>query len=212
MKTLAITYIWWGMPEWERVIRARPEVVVLNPNSGPGSRKETGIINLVNELKSAGIKVIGYVHLSYGERSKDEVISEAAKYFEWYGLDGIFWDEAPTNPLIYSGKYRGVHGFARKQDKSGISVFNPGVKPGALATLMTLMPGSIWITFEGPEWFYQQSRPQPGIYKDRQAHIVYGLTQESTWQQLNKCGVGWGFATPDDLPNPYDTWPTAWYN
>lgn len=211
-KTLGITYIWYGMPDWDAVVAAKPAIVVLNPNSGPGPSQNHYWNQIVSACKKAGIKVIGYVPLNYGDRPRDIVLQEASRYFEWYNLDGIFWDEAPTNPLVYSGKYRGVHGYARKVDKTGISVFNPGANPATISTLMTQLPGSIWVTFEGPEWYYQQQMPRPSLYKSRHAHIIYGVSSPTTKALLELSGVGYGFVTNDDLPNPYDSWPIQWYN
>lgn len=209
MKTLGITYIWHGASDWDRVLLERPEVVIINPQSGPGEVKSDEWFNLVTRLKANGIKVLGYVALGYTNKPMANVIDEANKHKQWYGVDGIFWDEAPTGGAL--SYLRGVHGFARGKDKKGLSVFNPGVMPTLynLFLYMISLPGSIWATFEGSAFDYYQRQPKTAFYMDRQAHIVYdnnGLADP--YAIMSELGVGWGFVTGDTLPNPYDIWPT----
>lgn len=221
MKTLGITYIWHGMDDWNRVIADKPDTVIINPNSGPFDRllpeaerrPMPEILSLVGRLKQAGIKVLGYVPLGYTNRPIGEVIDEANRYKLWYKVDGIFWDEAPTSvsALWY---LRNVHGFARGANKRGMSVFNPGTMPTekALYTFMLSLPGSLWCTFEGTESDYYQQYPVTMFYMSRQVHIVYQCNLGVAKSLMRAAKVGYGFCTPDTLPNPFDVWPPSWYN
>lgn len=221
MKTLGITYIWHGMADWDRVIADKPDTVIINPNSGPFDRllseaerrSMLEIFALVARLKQAGIKVLGYVPLNWTNRPVAEVINEANVYKVWYNVDGIFWDEAPTSASTL-GYLRNVHGFARGKNKKGISVFNPGVMPAetTLYTFMLSLPGSLWCTFEGTESDYYQQNPKTMFYMSRQVHIVYQCNLNVAKTLMRASKVGYGFCTPDTLPNPFDTWPPAWYN
>ena len=212
-KILGVTYIWHGNPAWEQVLIDKPEMVIINPGSGPGGQKQQEIADLVRRLKAFGIKVLGYVPLSWTARPVADVIDEANRYKLWYGVDGIFWDEAPTSSGALS-YLRNVHGFARGTKKTGISVFNPGVAPPqvTLYTFMISLPGSIWVTFEGTESDYYQQQPKTMFYMDRQAHIVYAANLGVARSIMAANKVGWKFVTPDTLPNPFDTWPDRWYN
>ena len=48
-------------------------------------------------MKAAGVRVLGYVHTSYGKRPIAEVQAEIDRYDKWYKPDGIFFDEVTTD-------------------------------------------------------------------------------------------------------------------
>ena len=194
------------MSDWDRIIAERPEAVILNPESGPGQERSEDWAALVRKCQAVGIKVIGYVALGYLAKPLSVVLDEASKHKLWYNVDGIFWDETPTDAPLSS--LRALHGYARGKSKTGLSVFNPGTLPEKLYTYMVALPGSIWVTFEGSVGRYLQEVPQTKLYMSRQAHIVYdnayGLDVHLLMSALR---VGWGFVSQRGLPNPYNVWP-----
>lgn len=68
---------------------AHPELdflVVVNPNSGPGPGvlPDDNYIEALARLTAApNVKVIGYVHCSYGKRLLDELVAEVSAYRGW---------------------------------------------------------------------------------------------------------------------------------
>ena len=70
-----------------------PVIAILNPDNGVGLKKDSFIAGKINQLKSRGVKIIGYISTDYGNRDSDEVDGESDKYKLWYGVGGIFLDE-----------------------------------------------------------------------------------------------------------------------
>ena len=73
-------------------IRAR--VIVVNPHNGPGAEQDDRYRSAVRTAQRVGARVLGYVHTDYGARPAGEVAADIDRYAQWYGVDGIFLDEA----------------------------------------------------------------------------------------------------------------------
>ncbi|MDP9425298.1 MAG: spherulation-specific family 4 protein, partial [Actinomycetota bacterium] len=86
-------------PEWTQMQNDYPtvELAIVNPSSGPGEIANPAFAREVRQTQAAGLTVLGYVHTGYGERSKAAVEKDVEKYYSWYGVDGIFFDEASTD-------------------------------------------------------------------------------------------------------------------
>jgi spherulation-specific family 4 protein len=113
---------------WNELIKAKHEnsdtkiITIINPSSGPGS-EDSHWKSVVNDLQDAGIRVVGYVATSYAGRSLDSVKDDADKYFDWYGVNGIFFDEVSPNDVSYYKSLRHhVEGHSGTQDV----ILNPG--------------------------------------------------------------------------------------
>lgn len=85
-------YIYPFPTAWEPLYVAadsHPELdflVVVNPNSGPGPGvlPDANYIEALARLTAApNVKVIGYVHCSYGKRLLDELVAEVSAYRGW---------------------------------------------------------------------------------------------------------------------------------
>ncbi|KAI3391442.1 hypothetical protein diail_7350 [Diaporthe ilicicola] len=78
-------------------VDSHPELdflVVVNPGSGPGPGilPDANYIEVLARLTAApNVKVIGYVHCSYGNRLLDDLVAETIV------VDGIFFDEVPSS-------------------------------------------------------------------------------------------------------------------
>lgn len=90
-------------------------LVVVNPNSGPGHDilPDANYVEALARLTAApNVKVIGYVHCSYGKRLLDELVAEVSAYRGWTHaserredgkaivVDGIFFDEVPSSTVF----------------------------------------------------------------------------------------------------------------
>ncbi|KAK7705641.1 hypothetical protein SLS64_008010 [Diaporthe eres] len=114
-------YIYPFPTAWEPLYVAadsHPELdflVVVNPNNGPGPDilPDANYIEALARLTAApNVKVIGYVHCSYGKRLLDELVAEVSAYRGWTHaserredgktivVDGIFFDEVPSSTVF----------------------------------------------------------------------------------------------------------------
>ena len=87
---------------WASLIKIRqsypsvPIIAVINPNNGVGSSKDSNYISGIKSLQNSGIVVLGYVYTGYGSRSASLVEAQMKNYKNWYGVNGIFFDEMST--------------------------------------------------------------------------------------------------------------------
>jgi hypothetical protein len=197
---------------WQSLIKAVPKVrdVIINPDSGPGTAVSQPYVQLVKTLRDAGIEVLGYVSTQYGARDPALVNGEIARWREWYGVDDIFFDEAPADAAgvsAYSAYAATVH------DGGGLVVLNPGLMPDrayfefadAIVTFESPVSG-YFTTKEPPEWLRSQTRTEVW-------HIVSGAPQNRLAEVVDRArehGVDHIYVTDDAEPNPYDTLPSYW--
>ncbi len=71
---------------WAQIIQAKnahpsvPIVVIINPNSGPGTSSNADYATGISQMQASGITVLGYVYTSYGTRSIASVEADINSY------------------------------------------------------------------------------------------------------------------------------------
>jgi len=186
---------------------SRPRLVVVNPQSGPGAKEDAECRRAVRTAQRAGARVLGYVPTDYAARPAADVMADVDRYAAWYGVDGVFLDEAShlSAQLPYYAQV------SRHIRASGgrVVVLNPGVVPAqgyfGLADVV--------VTFEGPYENYAGAvermpdwvRAQP---PDRVAHLVYGASREQALSAVrNLDGAGYLYVTSGSMPDPWRALP-----
>ena len=123
-------------------------LIVINPASGPGHAPHTPYREAVAAARDSGAQVVGYVPTGYGARDPAAVEADIDRYREWYGVNGVFLDEAAHDEALLS-HYRALSLHAREAGV-GLVVLNPGVVPAEgyfdLADVV--------VTYEGPATAY----------------------------------------------------------
>ena len=84
---------------------SRPRLLVINPANGPGAEAAPAYRAAVRTAQRAGARVLGYVHTTYGARPAADVMADIDRYTSWYGVDGIFLDEAAHDVAASCGYY-----------------------------------------------------------------------------------------------------------
>lgn len=116
--------------DWNTLISAANQtslIAIMNPNSGPGTSVDQNYVNNVNSINSAGGKVVGYVHTSYGARALADAEKDVDNFFAWYNIKGIFLDEmAATASSANLSYYKALAAYIRGKSASAIIVGNPG--------------------------------------------------------------------------------------
>ncbi|RZI95360.1 MAG: hypothetical protein EOP39_29695, partial [Rubrivivax sp.] len=156
-----------SLNEWHQLTWAAQQgadvTAIMNPGNGPGAASNSDYVTSVNAFRAAGGKVIGYVYTCYGvnhctsevppTRSTSEVLADAQKYANWYGVDGVFLDEVATQPSALPF-YQTVSDSLRAAHPDWRIVGNPGVAPSAgylpLANTMMSFEGSYASFINGP--------------------------------------------------------------
>lgn len=203
---------------WTQLLNAAPTVgiAIINPNSGPGTVLDVNYRDQVLRARAQGVKILGYVHTTYGHRTLPTVKAEIDRYYTWYNVDGIFVDEASTN--CWQRKYYiSLNSFikARGGTDRGLVALNPGTHTNEC--YLTSQTGDIFVTFEGSfsSYLNWQIQGWEGSYPaQRFWHLVYDTTEAQMPQAVclsKQRNVGYIYVTPDVLWNPWDTLPTGSY-
>src|SRR2546428_1188593 len=183
-----------------------PMVAKVNPSSGPGTAPDATHLNGYNNLKAAGITVLGYVPTHYAAdsiASKEILIDD---YKNWYNLDGIFFDEmANSGQETY---YSTLTNYVKNVDGMKMTVCNPGTSVPAsyigtcdtieiaesagLPSLSTLQSRTFYPNYDKSNFFML-------------AHTTSSIVQTDVTDRMPY--VGYEYMTDDVEPNPYDTIP-----
>ena len=203
-------------PNWTQLESGAPTagIAIMNPNSGSGTAQNSDYVAQVKQAQAKGLKVVGYVDTAYGKRSTSLVKADILNYYNWYHVDGIFFDEA-SNLQPQIPYYKAIYQLVKNITTKSTVIINPGC-----ATLEGYInTADIIVSFESPYDEYQSGFVQsPWVTKypaSRFMHIVLGVTQEelqSVIEETKQRHAGWVYITTYSTPaNPYDNLPTNPY-
>ncbi|HXC51379.1 MAG TPA: spherulation-specific family 4 protein [Candidatus Limnocylindrales bacterium] len=202
-------------PLWTQMQDAAPvvSVAIMNPGSGPGASPDSNYTAQVAATRAAGVKVLGYVTSSYATRDPADVKAEIDEYYLWYGVDGIFIDEADNN-CASAPYYSDLDVYTKTKGGLGLTVINPGtVTPECFVTAADVI-----LNFEGSYSQYQSYAPlgwESGYEPGHFWHLVYATAEvdmPSAVLLSQARGAGYVYVTPDTLvPNPWDSLPQGSY-
>ncbi|KAL2651027.1 hypothetical protein R1flu_019155 [Riccia fluitans] len=205
----------------------RPDIVVINPASGPGSAANSDYQNLVNAIRVKQATgdtyistILGYVATTYSAKSLATAKAEIDNYNTFYKVDGIFFDEASTD-CATTGYYSNLVQYVQDNTKSpsaqDSTFLNWGTNgPECFLNASSPSPADTFVTFESSYTAYQSYAPLSYMTKyarDRWYHIVYNVAQSNLISTLTKSKstrAGYVYVTNDVLPNPYDTAPSPY--
>jgi spherulation-specific family 4 protein len=151
-------------------------IAVVNPNSGPDTAVNLDYVTGIAKLQAVGIRALGYVDTLGGGVPIASAKLQASKYWSWYKVDGVFWD----NFSNYAGQeayYANLTGYVDGMMGAGaLSVGNPGMRPplsydatvdflvtfenaylppaGFLGNYIAYAVSSLPTTFPLPAWLY----------------------------------------------------------
>jgi hypothetical protein len=208
-----------GLAAWEQLGAAARSVTIeaiLNPGSGPGTARDPNYVAVVDKLRRAGGRVLGYVDTAYGKRPLAAVEQDIRTYRRFYQVDGFFLDQMANTPQAvpyYEAIYQSIKGS------------DPGLKvvgnPGTPYTLQAyLNAADALVIFEGTGASYAEyepTGPAPWIAQvppSRLANIVYAVADAAGMQraldEARRTRAGTVFITDGKPPNPYGGLPGYW--
>ncbi|MFL5308705.1 MAG: spherulation-specific family 4 protein, partial [Polyangia bacterium] len=197
---------------WAAVVAAKqahptvPVIAIVNPSDGPGAAKDAGYVAGITKLVAAGVKVIGYVHTLYGDRSTAQLQAEMDQWHSWYpNVTGIFFDEMANSPgheSYYSalGAYAKAHG-------GDFTVGNPGTDTaqsyiGTLDVMLIYESDGLPSMSAITGWHSSYARTNFGV-------IPYKVSSlDAAFVAAARPYVGYIYLQSDDLSNPWDSVPT----
>jgi Spherulation-specific family 4 len=119
-----------GLKDWKRLLDAAaktPIAAIVNPDSGPGKRRDPNYKELLRLAKGSKITLVGYVTLSYGQRPLSAVKADVDSWLLFYPeIRGIFFDEQPSQAELAPFALESF-AYVRTKLGGGLMVTNPGV-------------------------------------------------------------------------------------
>ena len=200
-----------GSGTWAAVAAAKqahpsvPVLAVVNPNSGPGTAALSDYMAGIAQLVAAGVKVIGYVPTTYGQRPAADVQADIGRWRNLYpGATGVFFDEMASAPG-QEAYYRSLGAYAKNQGMT-VTIGNPGMDSqpsfvGTLDVIMVYEQSGVPAVGALAGWHTGYDRGNFGV-------IPYGVASlDTTFVAAAKTTCGYIYLQSDTLPNPWDTVP-----
>jgi len=183
-------------------------LVIVNPDNGPGTVKQTRFAEAIVRLRRAGLRVLGYVPTDYSRRDPSLVRTDVERYAAWYRVSDIFVDEVSSSEeaLPY---YTALSASLRTLPNRLIA-FNPGMVPApgyfALADIV--------VTFEGRYADYRvrtDSLPSglAGFATTQTANLVYDATDAEALQVVDTPRADYVYVNSGTQPNPWRSLPAT---
>jgi len=192
--------------EWAGLVSLARETrfVVVNVHNGPGEELDPAYVPVVEALKAAGIRTLGYVDTDYGRREPAVVEQEVTTYRQRYGLQGVFMDQV-SGGLDQLDHYAQCVVAARTAGAPFV-VLNAGAEPH---------PGyvdlaNITVTFEGPWSKYKSLEVSDWVHRypaKRFCHLVHSMPRGTLPKGIDLAAqrhVGSVFLTEGRGANPWD--------
>lgn len=186
---------------------------IANVNNGAGENVKISYTKAINNMRSKGGKVIGYVDSDYTNVSLDNIKDEIDSWYSKYEIDGIFID-CQHNIEGYQLYYAIVYNYIKEKDSKALVVTNPGTN-----TLETYVKFNkrlitdvicVYENFEGfdrwklPSWTENYS-------SDTFAVIPYDIWSNNWRQTVDyaaSMNVSWFYATDESGYNKWGSLPS----
>jgi hypothetical protein len=113
---------------WHELAAAMPPVAfaVMNPGSGPGSTPDPAYLGQIANAHQTGLRVLGYVSIAHASRPLADAVADVKRYFDWYAIDGIFFDETDGDCNVVASHYRHLYSSVKNFLSDATVVLNPG--------------------------------------------------------------------------------------
>jgi hypothetical protein len=196
---------------WNAIIQQKlaypsvPITVIVNPDNGPGASKDPNYATWINNLRSAGVNVLGYVYTSYAGRGAGSVMADISTYKSWYAVNGMFLDEM-SNMAVEESYYSALTSYAHSLGLSTV-VGNPGASvPASFVGAVDVI-----VIYEnaGMPSASSLGSSTMGLNKGGFATMSYGvssLTPSSV--SAVAAYAGYIYITNEGMPNPYSALPS----
>jgi len=209
------------LPLWSQMDNAAPtlKIAVVNPASGPGLTPDPYYQAAVRAAQQAGVTVVGYVPTAWGNTSIASIANVEAEvnaYHSWYGVNGIFFDQASTScsdATPSTSYYATLYSYVKNW--GGTVILNPGTQTQSCY----VQDADVLLTFEGTDSQYVNSYSAPSWVRNYSPshfwHLIYDTSRVTAMTQAVRLSkqrnAGYVYVTPDTGSNPWDTLPSGSY-
>jgi hypothetical protein len=216
-----------GSSQWNAWIapgRSSVGIMIVNEDNGDDLTYYPAVNAGIQAARKKGVFVVGYVYTAYGLRDLATVESDIEGVYKNYSVDGIFFDEAPTdcNAASITGAstyayYQQLADYVRsRQAGARLVILNPGTQPAndcwmSLANILVISEEDnlkdYKSGYQDQDWFHRYP-------PDRFWHIVYNIDKSADFDTVlalsRHRGAGWIYITDGNSSNPYLKPPAYW--
>lgn len=183
-------------------------------SGGPGARPDPYCLAAAVRLRDAGVRVLGHLDMRLGTRTFGELVADAHRFLDWYGVEGFYLDRAPVDRAGLP-ETRRVLTTLRALDLRQISAHHRTLL--VLGHGMHPYPGYAeaadqLVTFCGawPEYRWSQAAEWTADHpSDRFCHLVHGVPRPHLAQALRIArwqGAGTVYLTDRTTRDGVDPW------
>ncbi|MBI5504751.1 MAG: spherulation-specific family 4 protein [Deltaproteobacteria bacterium] len=213
-QSVAVPAYFYPGTTWDQLESGAPTVgfAVMDPDNGPGVFQDPFYVSQIAATQAAGIRIYGYVDTAYATRAVAAVQADVDLYYLWYGVDGIFFDQA-SNDCADEPYYENLDAYVKGKDAAAVTVINPGTTTPECF----INAADIILNFEDTYAAYQGWSPagwEAGYPADRFWHLVHTTAEIDMPGAVllsQQRGAGWIYVTGDAMANPWDTLPSQSY-
>jgi hypothetical protein len=178
--------------------------------SGPGTSVNSDYTSAIADARAAGDTVFGYVDTNYTSVSLATAEANVSSWKNFYNVTNIFFDEV-SSTAAQESYYQTLSAYVHAQTAGSLTILNAGDVPAQ----SYMSAGDIIVTFEGAYSTYQTTTFPSWMSSygaNRFYNIVYDVPTSanmvSVLSQAEKDGIGYIYATNQNLPNPYGALPS----
>lgn len=210
-----------GLADWDRLRAGAPAVrtVIATGLGLDGKVPDRAYRSQIDRTRAAGIEVLAYVGTSSGDKPPEAAKREIDRAYQWYDVDGIFFDEAVRFPVTCEqvGYYGDLGRHAKAHKASGTTVINHGqILPECYAEVTDVMMNAETSARSYRSWYpwgWEERYPPEKFW-----HLVHGAGTVGEMQEVlalsRARGAGRVFVTPagpESPGGPYGSLPPADY-
>src|SRR5256712_4069079 len=197
---------------WQPLIAAKqahprvPTIAMINPSSAPGTSYDSNFNAGINNLRAAGIIVLGYIGTKYCAMTLSTAEGQIDTYHSFYKLDGFLFDEM-KNTSGCESYYSTLTNYAKSTYGDTLIIGNPGTS--TIQSYVGTVDNIIIYESQGlPSISTLQSRTF-GLQKSGFCFDAYGIGNlHPNYVAQASQYLGCMQITDDSGSNPYDTLPT----
>ena len=213
-----------GSSQWTAWAAPGPKsvgIMIVNLDNGDDEHYYAGVDQAIRATRKQGIFVLGYTYTGYGNRDPKIVERKIDAVFRNYLVDGMFFDEAPTdcnasNPFLATEflYYEALTNYVREKAGARITVLNPGTYSASdcwmgITNILMNWEDQGLANYKNNYVDYAWVHKYP---PDRFWHIVYGMSSDQLQAAMDLAkqrNAGWLYLT-EETGNPYAGPPQFW--
>jgi len=211
---------YWDLPNyiWDDLAASAANTsvtAIVNPNSGPGGAGPNGdyLIGMA-QLRTAGVKILGYVSTNYGNRAIADVKADIDLYQQLFNINGIFIDDIARSASM-KHYYEELYTYAQTAWANSASVvLNFGLQPNTNYYSSKILAGATFVVYENDEDTWNGFTNGHPAATQSLAALVHGASGSNLNSIVTKAiaqGMDYLYVTDRTLEqNPWDGLPSFW--